>query len=215
MERLDPKMTMRTWWILLGVAGVALALPATATVREWSAVGTVGTVGGTTSLLPLPAALGDEFELRFSYDDAATDLLPDPDRGAYPILSLRVTIAGSSLDWIDAGSGMGAIQIYANSVDQNHWGVSGCLGACDPDYDEARLNFYFPQDTILSDALTPPPDATGASLVEFGLFSSTFGSPEESFVDVTLEAVVPEPAAALSLMAGILTLGAVRSARRL
>ena len=87
------------------------------------------------------------------------------------------------------------------------------LGVCDPDNDEARLNFYFPPNTILSEALSDPPDATGATLVQFGLFSSTSGTPDEVQVDVALESV-PEASAPLSLAAGILTLGAARLARR-
>jgi hypothetical protein len=202
---------MKAGWILLGVAGAAVSLPASAAVRAWRALGTVSSVSGTTGLLPLPAAPGDDFELEFSYDDAAIDILPDADHGGYTIVSMRVTIAGSSLDWVGAGMGMGAIGIMANASDPNLWGVSGCPGTCDPEVHEARLNFYFPPNTILSDTLTGPPDPAGAS-VQFGLHSSDSGASQEADVDVTLESVVPEPAGALLLAAGILALGSLRSA---
>jgi hypothetical protein len=209
--RRGPGTTMKVGWILLGVAGAALSLPASAAVRAWRALGTVSFVSGTTSLLPLPAAPGDDFELEFSYDDAATDVVPVADHAGYEILSMRVTIAGSSLDWVGPGIGIGAIGIMANASDPNLWGASGCLGTCQPEVDEARLNFYFPPNTILSDALTGPPDPTGAS-VQFGLYSSNSTGTENGDVGVTLESVVPEPAGALLLAAGILVLGALRSA---
>ena len=202
---------MRSQTILLGLGLALLAPPAQGAVTSWLAVGTVDAVSGTTSLLPLPAAPGDSFELAFSIDDAAVDLNPAPDRGAYLIPFLRVTIAGNSLDWIGPGVGMGGILIQANAVEENQWGVSACLGSCDPDYDEARLNFFFPSNTIGSEALTPPPGASGAT-VQFGLFSLTSGTSDEAQVAVAFESV-PEPAAPLSLGAGIVALGTARLAR--
>jgi len=59
----------------------------------------------------------------------------------------------------------------------------------DPMIDEARLNLFFPPNTILSDMLTSPPDPSGAN-VQFGLFSRDLPAPEEAFVIATLDSIV-------------------------
>ncbi len=177
-------------WIALGLVGLTLATPAGAAVESWRASGMVSSVQGTPSLLPLPAAVGDDFVIRFSYEGTAADTLPNPDQASYPILSLSVSIAGNELEWVGPGLGEGHIGIQANSIDPNLWGVSGCLLPCsDPMLDEARLNLFFPVNTILSDALTSPPDPSSAN-VQFGLFSHDQGAPEEAFVIATLDSLV-------------------------
>lgn len=209
---------MRARWIDLLVAGALLSLspPAGASIRAWRVTGTVESVIGTESLLPLPAAVGDEYIIDFSYDSDTEDISVLPDFGQYPILSLSVSIAGSTLDFIDGMGGQGAVAIQANAVDPNLWGVRACLGSCGDVIDVARFNLFFPPDTILSDALTDPPDPTGAS-VQFGQFSRDVPAPEEAFVIATLESItfVPEPGRALLLLvgAGILASGAALRAR--
>lgn len=209
---------MRARWIDLLVAGALLSLspPAGASIRAWRVTGSVESVIGTESLLPLPAAVGDEYIIDFSYDSETEDISALPDFGQYPILSLSVSIAGSTLDFIDGMGGQGAVAIQANAVDPNLWGVRACLGSCGDAVDDARFNLFFPPDTILSDALTDPPDPTGAS-VQFGQFSRDLPAPEEAFVIATLESItfVPEPGRALLLLvgAGILASGAGLRAR--
>jgi len=192
-------------WALLSLVGLTLSAPADATTVTWRASGTVDSLIGTTALLPLPASVGDIFDLQFSYDDATSDVIPaNPNQASYPILSLTVTIAGTALQFVGPGSGEGHIGIQANSINPNLWGVNGCIGACDQaDYDEARLNFFFPVDTITSDVLTNPPDPTGAT-VQLGLFSRESAT-VEAFLVANLESVtqVPEPAAAWSMMTAI------------
>jgi len=178
-------------WISLGLVGLMLSAPARAAVESWRASGTVSSLQGTTSLLPLPAAVGDDFVLRFSYEGTAADTLPgSPNQGNYPVLSLAVSIEGNELEWVGPGVGEGHIGIQANTIDPNLWGISGCLLDCsDPMIDEARLNLFFPPNTILSDMLTSPPDPSGAN-VQFGLFSRDLPAPEEAFVIATLDSIV-------------------------
>src|SRR5512134_524439 len=105
-------------WISLCLVGLTLSAPARAAVESWRASGTVSSLQGTTSLLPLPAAVGDDFVLRFSYEGTAADTIPGlPNQGSYPILSLVVSIAGNELEWVGPGGGQGHIGIQANSVD--------------------------------------------------------------------------------------------------
>ena len=191
----------------MSFVGLALAVPAGATVKGWRASGVVDAVFGTTSLLPLPATAGDAFVLQFAYDDAAADINPAiRDSAGYPILAMTVSIAGNSLQWVGPGMGEGAVVIQANATDPNLWGVSACLTTCsDPLYDEARLNFFFPPNTILSDALTDPPDPAGAS-VQLGLFSRDSPAPEEAGLDATLDAPVPEASAAWLLASALAAL---------
>ena len=169
---------------------------------------------GTAALLPLPAMVGDAFVLEFSYDDTVSDASPFPDSGSYPILFLSVSIAGSSLQWVGPSTGEGHIGIQANAIDPNLWGVSACLTTCsDPLIDEARLNLFFPPNTIPSDALTDPPDPTGAT-VQLGLFSRDTPAPEEAFVVATLDSIVPEPSAAWLLATALAALVGRRARAR-
>jgi hypothetical protein len=196
----------------LGLSCVLLAHPAGATLREWRAEGVVTQVIGTESLLPLPAEVGDEYVIEFSYDSEAVDENVLPNFGRYEILSLSVSIAGTTLDFIDGDGGSGRVAIQANTVDPNLWGVSACLGECDlSGFDEARVNFFFPANTILSDALTDPPDAAGAQ-IQFGQFSRDLPGIEEAFVvaDLVSLTYVPEPGTAVLLLAGLVTLGSAR-----
>lgn len=205
-------MTAR--WIGIVFVGAILSLPADASVRTWRVIGTVESVIGTESLLPLPAVVGDEYILDFSYDSAAVNLSVLPDFGQYPILSLSVSIASSTLEFIDGMGGQGFVTIQANMVDPNLWGVHACLGTCSSGTtDEARFNLFFPPNTILSNALTDPPDPAGAT-VQFGQFSRDFPAPEEAFVVATLTSV-PEPGQALLLLvgAGFLASGAALRSR--
>ena len=177
-------------WILPGVVCLTISAPAHAAVESWRASGTVNSLQGTPSLLPIAAAVGDDFVIRFSYDGTAADTAPSPDQGSYPILSLAVSIASNQLEWVGPGGGEGHVAIQANTIGQNLWGVSGCLLPCsDPMIDQARLNLFFPPNTIQSDALTGPPDPSGAS-VQFGLFSRDFPAPEEAFVIAPLDSIV-------------------------
>jgi len=203
---------MRARWVALSFVGLSLSLPARATVVSWRAIGSVTSVQGTTGLLPLSAMVGDDFVLEFSYDDGASDTNASPDFGIYPILSLTVAIAGDSLDYVSQSNGEGRIAIQAHSLSSNLWGVTGSLRPfSDPSTDEARLNFFFPANTILSDALTPPPDPSGAD-VQFGLFSRDSPAPEEAFVVAGLDSItaVPEVAAPWSLVTAIATLAGLR-----
>jgi hypothetical protein len=186
---------------------VILASPASAGIRAWRAEGHVQSVAGTTSLLPLPAQAGDAFAIEFRFDSEEPDLSADPGVGGYPLLAFSVSIAGSTLDFPAGG-----IQVDTDGA-FNLWGVSACLLPCgEAPLDEARLNFYFPPDTIASDALTDPPGAAGTTSVQFGMFSNGLPDPGEASLDATLESLtfVPEPAGALSLCAGVAVLAAVR-----
>jgi hypothetical protein len=189
------------------------SLPAHASVRAWRAEGTVTSVFGTTSLLPLPVEAGDAFALTFSFDTEAVDEFVDPTTGSYAILGMSVTIDGTTLPVFDGQDGGGGIQIAMDPANPNRWGVSGCLGACESAaMDEFRFNMSFPPGTIASDALTDPPDPALATSFQFGQFSNDFPAPEEAFVDVELISL-PEPAAALSLLAGAAVLAAARAAQ--
>lgn len=197
-------------WAMLSVLGLCLAAPADATVLTWRASGIVDSFQGTTALLPLPASVGDTFDLVFSYDDTTIDGVPSfPNQGSYAILSLVVTIAGNSLEFVGPGNGQGDIGIQANSINPNLWGVDGCLGACNlSDYDSARFNLFYPINTILSDALTNPTDPSGAN-VQFGLFSRESATVEAFLIaDLVSITQVPEPAiagllgTALAVLAG-------------
>jgi len=187
--------------------GLALPTPAGAEVVAWRATGTVSSLQGTAGLLPLPATPGDSFVIDFSYDDTAADESAFADRGSYPLLSLVVTVDGQGLEYAGPGVGVGHISIQANAVDPNLWGASACLPTCSnvTTYDQARINFFFPPATIPSDALTPPPDPTGAT-VQFGLFSRT--PSDEAFVIASLISV-PAPGADASALAALAALGAV------
>lgn len=197
--------------------GATLPVPAVATVVAYRATGSVESLLGNTSLLPLPALVGDDFVLEFSYDDTVADTIPgSPNAGNYPILTLVVSITGQELAYADPGSGgVGAIGIQANSAVQNLWGVSACLPTCSnvQTYDTARLNLFFPTNTILSDALTPPPDPGGAT-VQFGLFSRG-GPSDEAFLIASLDAItaVPEPAVGAAVAVAALAALSARRAR--
>ena len=55
--------------------------------------------------------------------------------------------------------------------------------------DSARVNLFFPPNTISSDVLTPPPSSAGAS-VQFGLFSRDNPGTAEAFVIASLTSLV-------------------------
>jgi hypothetical protein len=194
----------------LGLAVLLACTPASALIRTWRAEGHVQSVSGTTSLLPLPAQVGDPFAIEFRFDSEEPDVAPTPTVGAYPLLAFSVTVAGSTLDFPAGG-----IQVDLDG-DSHLWGVSACVDAsCDSPVDEARLNFFFAPGTIVSDTLTDPPGAAGATSVQFGLFSNDFPGPNEASLDASLESLidVPEPAGALSLCAGAAVLALTRRRR--
>ena len=209
-------MNARSAVLALGALGLLCAAPASAALRVYRALGTVSGVNGDVSLLPLAAEPGDDFTIEFSYDDAATDLVPAiPEIGGYPVLTYAVTVAGTTVDYATELEGEAFIHIQLGGT-EDLWGASACLVTCaSEDYDEARLNFYFDADTFTTDALVPPPGPTGAD-IQFGLFSSRQDPASEASVDATLESLtlVPEPGAALSLGAGAFVLAAARSAGR-
>jgi hypothetical protein len=192
----------------LGLAVIFACTPAVAAIRTWRAEGHVESVSGTTSLLPLPAQVGDSFAIEFRFDSEEPDLIADPGVGAYPLLAFSVTVAENTLEFAPGG-----IQVDIDGI-PHLWGLSACLLPCigDSPFDEARLNFFFAPGAIVSDALTDPPGAAGATSVQFGMFSNDFPGPDEANLDATLESLtfVPEPAGALSLCAGAAVLALAR-----
>lgn len=102
------------------------------------------------------------------------------------------------------------LPLAVEAVDPNAWGVRGDRDDDPSRFDVARLNLFFPAGTILSDALTQPPDPSGAT-VQFGLFLRDLPAPEEAFVVVALQSV-PEPGAGGT--AAALVVGALAARRR-
>ena len=180
---------MRTLRISILLVGTSLALSASAAQLFWRATGQVTSVQGDASLLPLPAAPGNAFIIDFSYNDLVADTNAGANFGSYPIVGMTVTIGANSLNYVGPGVGTGFIGIQANAINPNKWGVNGNLGFNTALVDQARVNFFFPPNTILSDALTPPPSSVGAS-IQFGLFSIDTPGPAEAFVIASLASVV-------------------------
>ena len=207
---------MRTQTLLLACLVLLSAAPARATVRVYRATGEVTSVTGDTSLLPIAAAPGDDFTIEFTFDDITADTIPaNPDVAVYPGISYAVTIAGATVEYDDGVQGTSFVSVQRTET-FDLVGVSACVFPCDAggDYDEARLNFYYDPDTLVSDALDLPLSASGTSSVQFGLYSRQSAPFSESGLDATLETIelVPEPGAALLLATGALVLSLRRRA---
>jgi Dockerin type I domain len=181
---------VRTLRMSIFLVGTSLALSVSAAELFWRATGQVTSVLGDTSLLPLPAAPGNAFIIDFSYDEFVADAIPSlANIGSYPITGMTVTIGANSLNYVGPGIGPGRINIQATTFNPNVWGVSGNLGFNSELTDAARVNLFFPPNTILSDVLTPPPSSAGAT-VQFGLFSRDYPGTAEAFVIASLASVV-------------------------
>ena len=206
---------MRALTLVVGFL-LGLVHPASATVQTWRAEGTVDNLQGTVSLLPVVANVGDPMVILFSYDDAAPDQLADPNNGRFAILSVSVTIAGVTLDFLGTNPLHNRIQTQLASVNDS-WVLSSCLAACDPDAeDEARLGFFMPPGTRANDALLPQPDPADAFAIQFLLRSVNASADEEAFLvgDFDTLTQVPEPTSALAVAMGVAMLGAMRAGRR-
>lgn len=205
---------MRKRTLLLGCVALCAAAPAPAAVYVYRATGEVTSVVGDTSLLPLAAAPGDDFTIEYTFDDSAPDTIPGDDNAGYFGLSYAVTIDGATVEYGTAPEGTSFVSIQRTKA-FDLFGIDACL-ACVPGVtnDSARLNFYYPPDTLASDALELPLTADGTTSVQFGLFSSQSPPLSEAGLDATLETIelVPEPGAALLLATGALALSVRRRA---
>jgi hypothetical protein len=205
---------MRKRTLLLGCLVLCASAPAPAAVFVYRATGEVTSVVGDTSLLPLAAEPGDDFTIEYTFDDSAPDTIPGDDNAGYVGIAYAVTIDGATVEYGTAPEGTSFVSIQRSGA-FDLFGIDACL-ACEPGVtnDSARLNFYYPPDTLTSDALDLPLDATGTTSVQFGLFASQATPFGEAGVDVALETIelVPEPGAALLLATGALALSVRRRA---
>lgn len=170
----------------LALLGAFLAAPASAGTRSYRAVGTVTQVLGDPALLTFVVAAGDPIVIDFTYDEATPDLVPTVGTiGNYEVLEYIVRIAGrSSQFFLDP-----RIAIQAGATNPNLWGARACFNPCnEPFQNLARVNLFFPPDTIPTDALTPPPAPAGAQ-VQFGMFSRGDTPDAEAFVIASLSAL--------------------------
>ena len=187
---------MRALWIPVILLGLSLTAPVGSAEIAWRATGIVTSVQGDVTLLALPAIVGNAFTIDFSYDDLAADMNPgNVNSGRYPLLGFKVKSGGNSLDFVGPGIGEGSVNIEASTTTANLWGVNGCLihgtlSCSSPLLDEARVNLFFPPNTLLSDALTPPPDPGTATTVQVGLYSRNDQSPTEALVVASLSSLV-------------------------
>lgn len=200
---------MRIVQSLVACLLLGLAHPGEAIVRTWRAEGTVNSLQGTVSLLPLAAQPGDAMLLEFSYDDAAPDQEADPSNGRFAVVSAVVTIGGETLDFLGTVPLLNRVATQiGGSADR--WDLSVCRADCGADdADEARLHFELPPGSRASDALLPQPlpeDATAPA--QFLLRSTNASEGTEAFAVGELDALVyvPEPGAPLTLAAGALAL---------
>jgi hypothetical protein len=171
-------------------------------------------VTGTVSLVDAPLAsqftVGDAISATAFVDAPATDSNPDPALGEYGPLTLSASFGSYTVTATPISS---AVLVANNSVDELRLGTAGLVGASVNGFAPSSLTFRFTDTTataFASDALPTAPSlaAFDSDQITFSFVQS--GQPVAFvFGDVTslTTSLVPEPATATLLAAGLAALG--------
>lgn len=152
-----------------------------AEVVSYRAEGTVTSISGDTSLLPLSSNVGDPITLDFSYDLNETDTNTTVSySGSYPATSMTVTLGSNPSTAVS----MPTVRTQSAPF-TDLWGIRGELGGS-----TVRLNFFLPTGSVSSDALTVPPSPVPpGTTVQFGFWANDPVGDNDAFVVAQLDQI--------------------------
>lgn len=152
-----------------------------AEVVSYRAEGTVTSISGDTSLLPLSSNVGDPITLDFSYDLNETDTNTTVSySGSYSAISMTVILGSNPSTTVS----MPTVRTQSAPF-TDLWGINCELGGS-----TVRLSLFLHTGSVSSDALTVPPSPVpSGTTVQFGFWANDPVGDNDAFVVAQLDQI--------------------------